>query len=47
VVAARPIVVRSAKADAFGRFLATVWDGEAHCLDDDLLSAGHAVPFEG
>lgn len=42
-----PLVVQTEKSDAFGRFLATVWDAAGRCLNDDLLSAGHAVPFEG
>lgn len=41
-----PLIVQSVKADSFGRFLATVWrtvDGA--CLNEDLISSGHAVPY--
>lgn len=41
-----PEIVKTAKSDAFGRFLAVVWrTSDARCLNDDLLDAGHAVPF--
>lgn len=32
--------------EKFGRYLAVVRIG-AHCLNDDLVSHGHAVPYEG
>lgn len=41
-----PLIVQTAKGDAFGRWLARVWrrsDGRE--LNADLLAAGHAVPF--
>ena len=41
-----PLIVRTAKSDAFGRWLGTIWrrtDGA--CLNDTLLMVGHAVPF--
>jgi endonuclease YncB( thermonuclease family) len=50
----RPIIVTSHSLDKYGRVLGTVfWDektpgvpGEVrHCLNDDLLAAGHAVPM--
>lgn len=38
--------VQTAKSDVFGRFLASVWrTTDGACLNDDLLSSGHAVPF--
>lgn len=41
-----PLIVQTAKGDAFGRWLARVWrrsDGRE--LNADLLAAGHAVVF--
>ncbi len=41
-----PLIVQTARGDAFGRWLARVWrrsDGRE--LNDDLLKAGHAVVF--
>ena len=41
-----PLIVQTARGDAFGRWLARVWrrsDGRE--LNADLLAAGHAVPF--
>lgn len=36
------------RADKYGRLLARVWRvADGHCLNDDLLVAGHAVPYEG
>lgn len=32
------------KGDSFGRYLATITAGLA-CLNDDLISAGHAIPY--
>lgn len=44
--AAWPLVIQTAKSDVFGRFLATVWSADTGaCLNDDLVKAGHAVPF--
>lgn len=43
-----PLVIRTQKSDAFGRFLGTVWrvsDGVS--LNEALLAAGMAVPFRG
>ena len=41
-----PLVLVTAKSDEFGRYLATVWrTADGACLNDDLLAAGHAVPF--
>ena len=40
-----PLIVQTAKGDAFGRWLARVWRPDGRCLNDDLLTAGHAVPF--
>ena len=42
-----PLVIQTEKADAFGRFLATVWGVDGACLNADLLATGHAVPFAG
>lgn len=42
-----PLMVQTVKTDAFGRYLALVWrrsDGAS--LTDDLLAAGHAVPYK-
>jgi endonuclease YncB( thermonuclease family) len=39
-----PFVIRTEKADAFGRYLARIWRvSDGRCLNDDLLSEGHAV----
>jgi len=41
-----PLVVRTERADAFGRFLARVWrTSDGACLNDALLAAGQAVRF--
>lgn len=41
-----PLVVETAKGDAFGRWLARVWRvADGRCLNDDLMAAGHAVAF--
>lgn len=38
-----PLVVETHKSDAFGRYLAMVWrKSDGACLNDDLLSSGHA-----
>ncbi len=39
-----PLVVRSAKTDAFGRWLADAWVDGRH-LNAAILEAGHAAPF--
>lgn len=46
------LVIDSAKdgdwsGDKYGRWLATVWDEQGRCLNDDLLASGHAVPMKG
>lgn len=44
--AAWPLVLRTEKSDEFGRYLGRVWRAsDGACLNDDLLSSGHAVPF--
>ncbi len=40
-----PLIVRTVKADSFGRWLADVTCGGSHNLNADLLSSGHATPF--
>lgn len=41
-----PLIVRTERGDAFGRWLARVWrQHDAACLNDTLLMVGHAVPF--
>lgn len=41
-----PLIVRTERDDAFGRWLARVWRvNDGRCLNDDLLAAGHAIPF--
>lgn len=43
-----PLLVQTEQSDAFGRYLGTVWSrADGRCLNDDLLSTGHAVPFKG
>jgi endonuclease YncB( thermonuclease family) len=42
-----PVNVRSQKADSFGRFLAHLECGQGHSLNQELLDAGHAIPFRG
>jgi len=40
-----PFTVQTTKADAFGRYLATVWRRvDKACLNVDLITEGHAVP---
>jgi endonuclease YncB( thermonuclease family) len=43
-----PLLVETHKSDVFGRYLALAYRviGRA-CLNDDLITAGHAVPFMG
>lgn len=44
--AAWPLLVMTHKSDDFGRYLARVWRlVDNACLNDDLLTSGHAVPF--
>lgn len=39
-----PLIIFTEKADAFGRYLATVWrTKDGVCLNNDLISSGHAV----
>ena len=41
------LVVESSKSDVFGRYLARVTRvSDGACLNDDLLAAGHAVPWQ-
>ncbi len=40
-----PLIVRTVKADSFGRWLGDVTCGGSHSLNADLLSSGHATPF--
>jgi endonuclease YncB( thermonuclease family) len=41
-----PLVIQTHRDDAFGRYLSTVWRAsDGTCLNDALLSSGHAVPF--
>ena len=40
-----PYLLRSEKGDSFGRWLGVVECAEGHVLNDDLLAAGHAVPY--
>ena len=41
-----PLVLQTARGDAFGRYLAYVWRvSDGSCLNDALLYAGHAVVF--
>lgn len=42
-----PLLVQTHKSDAFGRYLGTVWRPDGRCLNDDLLTDGQAVPFNG
>jgi micrococcal nuclease len=42
------LVIRTVKTDNFGRYLAEVWrDCDGASLNDDLLTAGMAVHYEG
>ncbi len=45
------LLIRSAKpgqyGDKFGRWLAIVHDAQNHCLNDDMVVAGHAVRIKG
>ena len=43
-----PLILRTEKDDAFGRYLAEIWC--SHCIDEESLNAmllrtGHAVPY--
>jgi len=41
-----PLFVQTFKSDAFGRYLALVWNRTSGaCLNDDLLATGHAVVY--
>ena len=41
-----PLILQTAKGDAFGRWLARVWRvTDGRCLNDDLLAVGHARVF--
>lgn len=41
-----PLIVRTAKSDTFGRWLATVWrSSDGACLNEALLTSGHATVF--
>lgn len=42
-----PIVVQTHESDAFGRWLATITTPDGRCLNDDIIAAGHGVPFMG
>jgi micrococcal nuclease len=50
-VLGKEVVIRTEKADAFGRYLADVFyvnsAGLQRNLNDDLISLGFAVPFKG
>jgi endonuclease YncB( thermonuclease family) len=41
-----PFLIRSAKSDAFGRWLADLQCPQEHSLNQALLDAGLAVPFK-
>ncbi len=42
------LLIATTKADSFGRFLGTTWrKSDGRCLNADLLSSGHAVPYDG
>ncbi len=41
-----PLIVRTEKSDAFGRYLAWVWRrSDERCLNSDIIEAGHGVVF--
>jgi micrococcal nuclease len=40
------LTVETFKSDVFGRYLARVYRADGRCLNDDLLKAGHAVPWK-
>ena len=37
------VVIETAKDDAFGRWIATVWLSDGRCLNDVMVEAGHAI----
>ena len=41
-----PLLVATYKSDAFGRYLALIWDDEGRCLNDDIIAAGYADVWE-
>lgn len=42
-----PLLIRTEKTDNFGRYLALVWRADTgECLNDALLAAGQAAPYE-
>ena len=45
LTAAFPFAVTTQKTDHFARWLATVRCGQGHCLNDDLIASGNAVPY--
>jgi len=42
-----PYVVNTQKdrQEKYGRWLGTITAADGHCLNDDLLAAGHALPY--
>ena len=39
-----PLILETSQSDVFGRFLALIWRiSDGHCLNEDILAAGHAV----
>lgn len=42
-----PLTIRTVKTDSFGRYLCEIWRDDGANLSDDLLAAGHAVPYGG
>ncbi|MFJ4622305.1 hypothetical protein [Streptomyces sp. NPDC088812] len=44
---AAALVVRTHRRGKYGRWLATLMSADGACLNTDLLTAGHAVPYDG
>lgn len=43
-----PVRIETVKADSFGRYLCWLWRAsDGRSLNEDLLAAGQAVPFDG
>jgi micrococcal nuclease len=45
-VAPYPLLIETFKTDDYGRWLGTIWRAiDAACLNDDMLTTGHAVQY--
>lgn len=40
-----PYIMRSEKADSFGRYLGWITCSQDHVLNEDIIASGHAIPY--